>query len=66
MRHSTIPELKKSQLLKLGEENNLSNNKYEIHKELIKKEFTKKIINGEITTQQIKEILNKKNKSEKN
>lgn len=66
MKHSTIPGLKERPLLKLDGENNLSNNEYKIHKELIKKEFIKKIINGEITTQQIKEILNKKYKGEKN
>ena len=66
MKHSTIPELKESPLLKLDGENNLSNDEYKIHKELIKKELIKKIIHGEITTQQIIKILNKKYKGEKN
>jgi len=66
MKHSTIPELKESPLLKLDGENNLSDNEYKIHKEFIEKEFIKKINSGEITTQQIKEVLNKKYKGEKN
>ena len=48
-------------MLNLTKENNSSNNEYEIHKELIKK-----VINEEITTQQIREVLNKKYKGEKN
>ena len=66
MKYSTIPEMMERPLLKLDGENNLSNNEYKIHKEFIKKEFIKKVINGEITTQQIRELLNKKNKGEKN
>ena len=47
------------------EKNNLSKDQYKIHKELIKKEFIKKVINGEINTQQIRELLNNKDKHEK-
>ena len=66
MKNLIQPEIMRSPLLKLSGEKKLTNNEYKIHKELIKKEFIKKVINGEITTEQIKNVLNKKNKSEKN
>ncbi|MCB2294213.1 hypothetical protein LGK95_11875 [Clostridium algoriphilum] len=61
MKYSTIPKIISIPLLKLDGENNLSNNEYKIHKELIKK-----VINGELTTKQIREVLNKKQKYKKN
>jgi hypothetical protein len=66
MKHTKTPKTLKSPLLNLTKENRTSNNEYKIHKELIKKEFIKKVINGEISTQQIREVLNKKTKGEKN
>ena len=66
MKHTKTSKIIESPLLNLTKQNITSNNEYKIHKELIKKEFIKKIINGEITTQQIREVLNKKTKGEKN
>ena len=65
MKYPTLPGTVEIPLLKLDEKNNLSKDQYKIHKELIKKEFIKKIISGEITTQQINEVLDKKDKHEK-